>query len=1249
MPDRPRSEVSSAADERARGATNPYVGPRPFEEADRDRFFGREREIRQLASLVVARRVVVLYARSGAGKTSLLEAGLIPYLEKHKRIGTLPMLRVGGNLEGDREPLSVTNVYTRGALRYLLGDRVSPAELATLSLAEGLDRYLASSADDTVAPRLLIVDQLEELFRIAPTGHQRRVDFFVQLQCCLDRHPRLSLLLSLREDAVAELDPHAALLLDRLRSRFRLELLREDAALEAIQGPARQAGVEIADAVARRLVDELRTVRIQRSDGSREEVLGPHVEPVHLQVVCHRLWSESVGARGGDGGRRISLSDLPAVASIDRSLAAYYDEQMAAVAVATGARERVIRAWLELRLITKLGIRGQVLRCVGHTEGLPNEVVEALVDARLVRAEMRRGVTWLELAHDCLVEPVKASNAAWRQEHLRPMQARADLWMRGGRPQRLLLSSGELRRELAWVETRGDELTPAEEDYLAASRRARRTRRLRGLVLLVSMLLVGAVWRVVQEQEYRQRELVRGLAAQARSGIDERLDLALLLSLEANRIDSSSAEARGSLLSALQYQPRRLSSLHGHEAVVWSIAFSPRGEPAGGARLASGDLKGRILLWDVERRQLAGAPLRGHMDRVLSLVFSADGRYLVSTGRDRKVLLWDLSEDTPTERALADDLVVTSVAFDPRDGQRLITGDTDGEVSIWDLSEHPPQRRKLGEHQGWVTSLAADPSGSGWVASGGTDNQVWLWRLDHASAGAPERLLEGHGGWLSGLAWAQPSKILVSASLDGTVRRWNIGAPEERLPPLRGPFDRLSGAATSPDGEVLAAATANGLIYLWNVTSGRSLGPPLASDLALMHGLAFSPDGRILATGSGTSVLLWDVADPEGVVSALGSPLAGGSGMVTHVAFHPGGELVAVAVGGDDPEIRILDSLGGAVGSQLATSHPGVADAIAWSADGKILAEFGDDGKLKRIRLWDWRRGTSRVAFEEEISSGISEDPERRALQSNLGDFARILEQTLEPRLSEGCPPVRAVAYADGRLLVAEGAPEGKTGSWVDHWNVQVGSAAGSEQHLGGVVEGAECVRSLSFSPDGETVAAGSDRGTVTLFTLAGFEPRGDPLEGHVLPERSLAFSPDGRFLASAGDESTIHIRDLAKGAGLPKELVGHSGVVQALAFNPQSSILASAGTDHTVILWDVATGLAIGRPLTGHRGPIRSLVFSSDGQRLVSGGDDGAWLWQLGFEVWRERACRVANRELRTEERELYLGSKDGGGACSE
>lgn len=94
---------------------NPYVGPRPYERGDRHNFIGRAREARELRALIVAEREVLFYAQSGAGKTSLLNARVIPALQE-KGFHVLPVARVGSELPPGVDPGMVENVFVFSAL-----------------------------------------------------------------------------------------------------------------------------------------------------------------------------------------------------------------------------------------------------------------------------------------------------------------------------------------------------------------------------------------------------------------------------------------------------------------------------------------------------------------------------------------------------------------------------------------------------------------------------------------------------------------------------------------------------------------------------------------------------------------------------------------------------------------------------------------------------------------------------------------------------------------------------------------------------------------------------------------------------------------------------------------------------------------------------------------------------------------------------------------------------------------------------
>lgn len=501
---------------------NPYVGPRAFEEEDSRNFFGRKEETRQLASLVIAHRVVLLYAPSGAGKTSLLSAGLVPYLKQRKRINILPIARVGGDLPPGVDGKQVKNIYVFNTLLDLAGEETQPNDLIDQSLSEGLAAYFEPQSDQRrPRPCLLIVDQFEELFTTHPERYPERADFFFQLQHSLKEHPQLSLLLSMREDYIAQLDSYAAQLPDRLRTRFRLELLGEDAARQAVQQPARQGDVNFTDAAAEKLVNDLRKVQVQQPDGTTTEQLGRHVEPVQLQVVCRRLWEQLPA-----DAEQIGETDVEAVGDVDTALADYYADRVKAAAGNTGIRERAIREWFGRQLITEQGIRGQVLRGPERSQGLDNQAISPLVDAHLVRAEKRLNAIWYELSHDRLLEPVRNNNALWFEAHLSPLQRQADLWDNQSRSSGLLLRDEVLQDAETWAAEHQDELLPVERDFLAACREARaqaqrerrKNRFIQGLAVVATICLVVAIYFFVQANTQR-KEAERILSAYLTSTI----------------------------------------------------------------------------------------------------------------------------------------------------------------------------------------------------------------------------------------------------------------------------------------------------------------------------------------------------------------------------------------------------------------------------------------------------------------------------------------------------------------------------------------------------------------------------------------------------------------------------------------------------------------------------------------------------------------------------------------------------------
>ena len=475
-----------------KNTTNPYVGPVAFKEKDAGNFFGRDDEIRHLTSLIIAHRAVLLHAQSGAGKTSLLQAGVVPELRRRKRVRVLPISRVGGELPAEVDPSQVTNIFGFNLLLNLQSEAADVQLLPTMTLLDGLQPMMAQQPNERrLRPRLLILDQFEELFTTHTDRYTERADFFLQLQQALAEYPQLSLLLAMRDDYIARLDRYVVQLPDRLRTRFHMERLDVDGARAAVRHPAGEAGRPFAPGVAEKLVDNLRRIQDEQLEadlieGEATERYDQYVEPVHLQIVCRDLWTETAGQA------EIDIGD-ESFGNVDQALTKFYNGALQQVVDETNVSERQLRTWFSEQLITPAGTRGLLYRDTdsGTTAGLPNQAADLLRDAYIVRAVTRGSNTWYELAHDRLVQPVLEAN---RQQQTQ-LTLDAQRWSEQGRDTELLYQGLPLRELVQQLEETPGQFGQTERDFINASQDAERQRQEQRLSrrnrLLTYSLLLG--------------------------------------------------------------------------------------------------------------------------------------------------------------------------------------------------------------------------------------------------------------------------------------------------------------------------------------------------------------------------------------------------------------------------------------------------------------------------------------------------------------------------------------------------------------------------------------------------------------------------------------------------------------------------------------------------------------------------------------------------------------------------------------
>src|SRR5262249_51878029 len=245
----------------------PYVGPRPFGRDEEDLFFGRDRETRDLCSLVVAHPIVLLYADSGAGKSSLLNAGLIPLLEA-RGYEVLPPARVGGRIPDAIKTPDVDNGYALNVLSSWGGPSVDPRDLVKVDIAGFLaSRLHRKDAAGEPVLRVILLDQFEELFTFAPERWHEREALIRQLAKALEGDPLLRVVLVMRQQFVPQLETYAHLLPQGRPTRFPLERLRPKAAQQAVEGPLARTDRKIEPEASQRLVQQLRKITVRGAGG----------------------------------------------------------------------------------------------------------------------------------------------------------------------------------------------------------------------------------------------------------------------------------------------------------------------------------------------------------------------------------------------------------------------------------------------------------------------------------------------------------------------------------------------------------------------------------------------------------------------------------------------------------------------------------------------------------------------------------------------------------------------------------------------------------------------------------------------------------------------------------------------------------------------------------------------------------------------------------------------------------------------